>query len=204
MNTSPSPSSGLLRSPAATGPGCAGVVGAALALLEQCDAFIRLLPEQAYTADSATIRGGTIGKHIRHLLDHFDAILVGVEAEAAIDYDHRERDVPMELRPVAALEGIERTRRRLAGLMARPLDGPARIRVMLAADGSEAEFGTTIARELAFATHHAIHHQAMMRAIAQEHGVAPGPDFGKAPSTINHASRAGDGGPAPARGGLTG
>ncbi len=186
-----------------------GVVRAAVALLDQCAAFIQTLPDPAYTADSMTIRGGTIGKHIRHVLDHYDAILVGVEADSVIDYDHRERDVPMESRRPAALENVERTRRRLLGLTGLQLDGPARIRVMLAADGSEAELGTTVARELAFATHHAVHHQAMMKAIAAEHGVHPGPEFGKAPSTLNHETRAGlpagrSSGVGPAREGATG
>jgi uncharacterized damage-inducible protein DinB len=57
---------------------------------------------------------------------------------------------------------------------------------MVAGDGSCATLSTTIGRELAFATHHGVHHQAMMRAIAGEFGVDVSPTFGKAPSTINH------------------
>jgi hypothetical protein len=50
--------------------------------------------------------------------------------------------------------------------------------------------GSTLARELAFASHHAIHHHAMMKAIAQEHGQAAESGFGVAPSTLNHESLA--------------
>jgi hypothetical protein len=57
---------------------------------------------------------------------------------------------------------------------------------MLSGDGHEAELESTLGRELVFATHHAIHHHAMMSAIASEFGIKVGPDFGKAPSTINH------------------
>lgn len=166
-----------------------GVVRAAVALLDQCTAFIAGVSDGVYTAESATIRGGSIGKHIRHVLDHFDAILVGVEAAAVIDYDHRERDVPMESRRPLALEGVERTRRRVASLTPSQLCGPARIRIMLAAGGDQAELGTTIARELAFATHHAVHHQAMMKAIAAEHGLAAAAEFGRAASTLHHDHR---------------
>lgn len=162
------------------------VIRAAVALLDQCSAFIRDLPDPVYTAESRTLKGGTIGKHIRHLVDHYEAILVGVEADAVIDYDHREREVPMESRRAAALENVERARRRLAELAGPRLDGPARIRVMLAADGAETELHTTIAREVAFATHHAVHHHAMIKAIAEEHGVSPAPEFGRAPSTLHH------------------
>lgn len=168
-----------------------GVVRAAVALLDQCASFVAALPDPVFTADSSRIRGGTIGKHVRHILDHYDAILVGVEAEAVIDYDHRERDVPMEARRAAAVENITRARHQLMSLTPPQLDGPARIRVMLAADGSETELLSTVARELAFATHHAVHHHAMIRAIAEEHGVAPGAEFGKAPSTLNYEYRSG-------------
>ncbi len=165
------------------------VVLAALALLEQCGSFVGALPDTAYTADSRTIKGGTIGKHVRHVLDHYAAILVGVESATPIDYDHRERDVPMETRRQSALDGVEHTRRRLRGLSVAQLDGPVRVRVMLACDGAEAELGSTLARELAFATHHAVHHHAMIRAIAEEQGVAPAAEFGKAPSTLSYEHR---------------
>lgn len=172
------------------GRGSAAVVSAAVALLDQCDAFVREVPDTAYTADSRTLKGGTIGKHVRHVLDHYAAILVGIDSATAIDYDRRERDVPMETRRQSALENVERTRLRLGSLTAEQLDGPARIRVMLAGDGTEAELESTLARELAFATHHAVHHHAMMKAIAEEHGVNAGADFGKAPSTLNYEHRA--------------
>jgi hypothetical protein len=57
---------------------------------------------------------------------------------------------------------------------------------MLTSDGVDAELGSTLGRELAFATHHAVHHHAMLGAIAAELGVATPPEFGKAPSTIRH------------------
>lgn len=195
----------------AKSPGCRptdAVVSAALALLDQCDAFVRSLPDTAYAADSKTLKGGTIGKHVRHVLDHYAAILVGLDSTTAIDYDHRERDVPMETRRQSALDNVERTRLRLTSLTTEQLEGVTRIRVMLAGDGSEAELASTIARELAFATHHAVHHHAMMKAIAEEHGVPLSPDFGKAPSTLNHEYRAGarpaGTTPAGAREGVTG
>lgn len=66
------------------------------------------------------------------------------------------------------------------------MHAPVRVRVMVSGDGAETELVSSLARELAFATHHAVHHQAMMRAIAGEFGVEASSDFGKAPSTINH------------------
>jgi uncharacterized damage-inducible protein DinB len=158
---------------------------AASALLEQCAAFIQCVPLAAYAAESRTIQGGTIGKHIRHTLDHFRAAMEGAHGRI-IDYDHRQREVPMETEPTEALEAIARLRDQLSMLAAQRLHAPVRIRVMLTGDGVEAELGSTLARELAFATHHAVHHHAMLGAIAAEMGIAIAPGFGKAPSTIRH------------------
>ena len=165
------------------------VAAAAAALLNQCEEFIRGVPIAAYATESRTLKGGTIGKHIRHTLDHFRAALDGapsLRGARVIDYDHRQREVPMETQPSEALLAIAGLREQLVRLDAEQLRAPVRIRVMLTGDGAETELGSTLARELAFAVHHAIHHHAMMGAIASEQGLAVAPEFGKAPSTIAH------------------
>lgn len=169
----------------ATDPCPPAVAAAASVLLEQCAAFVRAVPQTAYIAESNAIRGGTIGKHVRHTLDHFRAALDGASG-MVIDYDHRERDVPMESAPHEALSAIAELCERLSSLDESALGGSVRIRVMLSRDGAQAELGSTLARELAFATHHAVHHHAMLGAIAAELGVPIAGDFGKAPSTIRH------------------
>ena len=57
---------------------------------------------------------------------------------------------------------------------------------MISSSGETEVLATTLGRELAFATHHGVHHVAMMRAIACEHGVLLNEDMGKAPSTLNN------------------
>lgn len=179
--TPPSPE---LKPPAASP--AQGVPAQARALLAQCSAVIRALDDAAYTAGSRVLAGGTVGKHVRHTLDHFRAALDDGLAGRAIDYDHRDRNVPMETQRAAALDAIGSLESRLAGLSDADLRSEVSIRVMLAADGAEALLGSTLARELAFASHHAVHHHAMIRAIAAEFGFQPGDEFGKAPSTLNY------------------
>lgn len=177
-----------LARPASTTPCRAPVTAAGVALLEQCGGFIGAVASQDghYARTSRILPGGTIGKHVRHCLDHFRAALEGFDRSAPIDYDHRERNVPMESEPAAALEAIFDLAARLRILDAAALASPVRVRVMLSGDGQEAELDSTLGRELAFATHHAVHHHAMMGAIAAELGIQVGPEFGKAPSTLHH------------------
>src|SRR5688572_25558274 len=69
---------------------------AAMALLEQAVGFIESIDDASYSQPSRLLPGGTIGKHFRHVVDHFAATLAPLRADAVIEYDRRERDVPME------------------------------------------------------------------------------------------------------------
>ena len=157
----------------------------ALAMLDQCAAMLTDLPDACYTAPSNRMLGSTIGQHVRHALDHFSATLAGADG-AVIDNDHRERDTPLERSRTAALDTIAAITAALAGLDHADADRAVSVRVMLSADGAEAELRSTLARELAFAAHHAVHHHAMVASIALERGAALPPGFGKAPSTLHH------------------
>ncbi len=161
---------------------------AASASLAHCGALIACLPASVYSKPSVVISGSTIGQHVRHALDHFAAALMALDG-ATIDYDHRERETPIERDPAEALQLISRLRDRLASVDDEAGSAAARVRIMLSAAGDEAELGSTLGRELAFAAHHATHHHAMIGAIAREHGAAVPAEFGKAPSTLNHEGR---------------
>jgi hypothetical protein len=135
------------------------------------------------------VLSGSIGKHIRHTLDHFRAVLDGLEPGGVVDYDNRTRNVPMETDAAAALTAIGAIRQRLLSIGDGEIGVPVRVRVLLTSDGAQAELASTLGRELAFASHHAVHHHAMLGAIAAEFGIQTGPEFGKAPSTICHERR---------------
>jgi uncharacterized damage-inducible protein DinB len=161
------------------------VLHAAECLLGQCGLIVEAMDDSAYCCASNVLAGGTIGKHLRHTLDHFGAIVNSTQRDETIEYDRRARGVSVETDRTAALEQISGLRSGLANLRQK-LDGPVRIRVMLTGEGTESELDSTVAREVAFATHHGIHHVAMMKAIAGEMGVALDGEIGKAPSTIQH------------------
>lgn len=162
------------------------VLDAACSALVQCEAMLDEVERAAYTAPCRRLFGSTIGQHVRHALDHFEAALTGFGAGTEIDYDHRERDTPVERDPAAALSSIRSLGERLSQLDEAGLDAPVRVRIMVNAEGHDAALGSTLARELAFAVHHAVHHNAMIASIAGELGIATPPGFGKAPSTVNH------------------
>jgi len=173
------PTIGRARSP---------VADAAMATLDQCERLIRDLSDVAYAAPSRVLAGGTVGRHVRHTVDHFAALLAAHEQHQTVDYDRRERGTPMETVRADALAAIGDVRAALATLGAPEMNSPIRVRVMLTARGTEAELTSTLGRELVFAAHHAVHHHAMIKAIATEHGHHAPEEFGKAPSTLAHES----------------
>lgn len=160
-------------------------VDSTLDLLQQTRTFLAQLQDDAYRTPSPLIGGSTIGGHVRHALDHFNAALSALEGDV-IDYDHRQRDTDVERSAHAALALIEDLFRRLEKVREGDLSWPVRVRVIIRPDGTDALLGSTMARELAFATHHAIHHHAMIAAIAKHMALDVPADFGKAPSTVCH------------------
>lgn len=160
-------------------------VVAAQAMLAQLRTFLAELQGESYITPSPRLMGSTIGQHVRHTLDHFSAALTSLDG-GVIDYDHRERQTPIESDVAAALDAIDMLQRDLDRLPPAALDNSVTIRVMLSAEGDQTDLKSTLARELAFAAHHGVHHAAMMASIAGELGASVPAGFGKAPSTRNY------------------
>jgi hypothetical protein len=157
---------------------------AADAILSQCAEYIDRVEDDQFVQESKVVPGGTIGKHIRHTLDHFRCAITTDCAEP-IDYDHRKRGGSVEADRDAAKTEIATLRSLMGALSAEDLDQTVTTRVMLCGDGQTADLHSTRAREIFFAMHHAIHHNAILKAIALELGLSCPEGFGTAPSTIN-------------------
>lgn len=157
---------------------------AADAILEQCAEYIDRVDDDQYVHPSKVVPGGTVGKHIRHTLDHFRCAIT-TSCDEAIDYDHRRRGGSVEDNRDAAKGEIATLRSLMGGLSADDLGETVTTRVMLCGDGQTADLSSTRAREIFFAMHHAIHHNAILKAIGLEMGFECPEGFGTAPSTIN-------------------
>ena len=158
---------------------------AAIATLEQCERFLETIDDDLYTRPCDAVQGSTIGQHVRHSLDHVGAALDAL-AGSVIDYDHRDRDTPIERDRTQALTCLCAMCARLRSVNDDAALRETRVRVMLDADGTEETLRSTLGREIAFASHHALHHHAMIGAIASRLGVCVPEGFGRAPSTLHH------------------
>jgi hypothetical protein len=97
----------------------------------------------------------------------------------------------METCRATAMATIARLRGELARGRGGDVNAAVTVRVMVSSEGRTSDLGSTVGRELAFAAHHALHHHAMMKFIADSFGCITPADFGKAPSTVHHENHVG-------------
>ena len=183
------------------------VVVASLAILDQQLEFLSLPSVEHFELALP---------HLRHTSDHFHKAIAGMRfamdrsdhssicsasGEAGgvslVEYDRRERGTKMEQSPVHAKEAISTLRHELLHTCTNPrwqADTRIRVSFMMSSDAKNPpqEFNSTFSRELAFAVHHAIHHNAYVR-LALQHTIAElpplPPDFGLAPATAAFQQR---------------
>ncbi|GAA5992264.1 hypothetical protein JCM11641_002725 [Rhodosporidiobolus odoratus] len=174
--------------------------------LRQAVDLLRIVSnDDLLTQQSKLSPGSTVGKHLRHLADHYAALFASLEAAGAptcpsssspsstnralhLNYDNRKRNVAAENSHPAAVEQFERLLERLERLTesGKGIDPEREVRLE-AVTPVRVEVGSTFARELWFASFHAVHHFALIRVIVcGELGQEVPEDFGVAPSTLKH------------------
>jgi uncharacterized damage-inducible protein DinB len=168
-----------------------GILDAALSVLDTTANIIADLTDAHYTRPAPACSNATIGQHARHLVDHFAALGHAVDSDTIADYDRRQRGTDVETSRTAMLDKIAAVRAQFAGLDDVQLNAPVAIRILSAPDAAEVELESTLARELAFVTHHAIHHHALIKIAAADNGAAMHPSFGMAPSTAKASAQGG-------------
>jgi hypothetical protein len=159
---------------------------ASVAILNQLADTLESFSDEQYTTPGPA--GAAMGGHVRHTLDHYRKLADGHANADTVAYDRRERGGSIETDRGAAVAEARELARTFEGLDETRMGSPVRICAMVTGDGCEAELDSTFVRELWFASHHAIHHAALMKPIAAAAGIELPAEFGRAPSTVNHES----------------
>ncbi|MFP4138523.1 MAG: DinB family protein [Halomonas sp.] len=155
--------------------------------LQQLEAFLAMLSPAQYRHAFDAAGRQTLGRHLRHILDHFQALLDGVGA-GRIDYESRERDPRLEREPGLARERLAEIRRGLERLTEHSSTA-MELTYPVEAGGVSLSLPTSLARELAFLTSHTVHHMALLGLLAERLGVVLPEHFGVHPSTLRHWQR---------------
>lgn len=156
-----------------------------LIVLQQAVDVLRRMDDTTYATGGVAPGVSAIGVHFRHVLDHYQALLIGLATDE-IDYDARHRHVPLETDRELAIATALGFATDLARL---PADLGARAvrvttRSVAGDDGTPDWSQSSLKRELQFLVSHTVHHYALIKELLRRTGCEAGDEFGVAPSTI--------------------
>ena len=156
-----------------------------IGLLHQLFDLVESLSNEEYVRKPVGVVPSSVGAHVRHNLDHVEALLRGLR-DGEVNYDHRNRGTDVERNRVAAMAEILRLEEELTDFPWHSVPHLVTQMALVAPDMPPVTTVTGAERELGFVISHTIHHNAIIGIMAKLLGVELPTDFGYAPSTIAH------------------
>jgi uncharacterized damage-inducible protein DinB len=144
------------------------------------------LPNPLYRKYFGINKQHVIGKHVRHIIDHYTAFLTALfeTPQEPLNYENRQRETCLER------DAGEANRRLLAiaGSISRlSSDDESILLTMKHATDDEVRYlPTSIGRELVFLASHTIHHMAIIGMLVEQSGIEVDEAFGVNPSTLRY------------------
>ena len=163
-------------------PGGSRVHAVLSGLMNDLAAVLLQVPAAVYTARPLPGVSGSVGEHVRHVLDHV-AAFVGATEQQAMTYDRRERGTAVEADTGVALQAIMRLTARLDTVRDDRLENVVTVSAVIDRGTAPVLMRSTRRRELAFVISHTVHHQALIAVLLAVAGQQVPEAFGVAPST---------------------
>jgi uncharacterized damage-inducible protein DinB len=156
--------------------------GALATVLDDLAEVVLALSDGQYADSGLPGVSGTIGGHVRHVLDHVSAFERGAES-GMVDYDSRERRTLVEFDRTLAASQLMMAVRRIARIDNDTLGKSVIVRTRLRDDHPPIYVMSSVGRELSFVVAHTIHHSATIAVLARMDAERLPARFGIAPST---------------------
>ncbi|MGC1164358.1 MAG: DinB family protein [Candidatus Sulfotelmatobacter sp.] len=159
---------------------------AAQAVLQQGCVFLDCMADEVYARPLPVDCAASIGKHYRHVLDHFLCLREGIRT-GKVNYDQRDRDPQLENSVAASRFVTEDLLDQFGSLSDESLNRECAVTYSVAYGDDDLEgVPSNVAREVMFCIGHAIHHYAILKLLCSGVGVTLPREFGIAPSTLKH------------------
>jgi uncharacterized damage-inducible protein DinB len=154
-----------------------------LEILGQGQSYLKNVTAEHYTAIIKPNFISCAGAHMRHIIDHYLAIMAGVNS-GLIDYDVRFRGVGPEQDRLLASVRLTEIALWIEQLTDEDLEATIWVSTEVCVSTKKVlRVQSSIARELVFAASHAVHHYAMIAQIAFAQKAPLPAIFGLAPAT---------------------
>src|SRR5512138_1087847 len=157
-------------------------------LLREMCRLVERLDDVEYAMPAPGRSSGGIGGHVRHCLDHVNALLVALDSGLCA-YDRRARGTDVETDRRAATRAIADLIDRVTILDPASLERTVDVEIQLDHSGTMTTVRSTLGRELAFVMNHTVHHNAIVAQLLHLLGVSMGGRFGLAPATPSESER---------------
>lgn len=142
-------------------------------------------------------RQHTVGKHVRHILDHYQSLMRALETGTGLNYENRQRDRALEIDPNRACTNLRAVYRFLGQLEGEEYSSVLSLDHVT--DERRFDLTSSLGRELVFLASHTVHHMAIIGLLTEQLGVSPAKDFGVHPSTLRHWQKEQSAPPEPAQ-----
>ncbi|MGH1372675.1 MAG: DinB family protein [Cellvibrionaceae bacterium] len=130
------------------------------------------------------VANSTIGQHIRHIIDHFDAYRRGIDT-SCIDYNIRSRDSELETTPTLAMQKLKEFELWLDHSPRESFE-LSLVTEVSTLDRLSISLQSNSHRELVYLLNHSYHHVALAATLARTLGLAPSEKLGVAPATATY------------------
>jgi hypothetical protein len=154
--------------------------------LDKIHVLVQSVDDHQYVCTDVVGFSSPMGAHVRHCIDHVDALLLGLQEypDREIRYDRRERGTRIETDRSEGLQSCTDRKYQIQQLDPKALEGSVRVLAMVTPDHPEILFESTAMRELLYVFHHTVHHLALMAAHARHLGLSLDKGLGRAPATL--------------------
>lgn len=152
-------------------------------LLNSIDETINKLNDRQYTESMEILSDATIGQHVRHMLEFYEAIENAIKS-TEVNYDARKRSLDLETSVKRASDTIQGFKKNMLNYSE---DKKIEMKGNYSINDIDAStISTSLSRELAYTMDHSIHHLAIIKNALILQGVKIDKNFGVAPSTIRY------------------
>ncbi len=165
------------------------VVKTNIFFLNQGIDLLNSVTDEQYALNEGKYYKSGIGRHFRHILEHYISLINGHSVR--VNYDERERNLKMETDRSYAISCIRNVIDSIEVFGLKPELIDKQIEVMsnqgIRVETTPWSF-SSIRRELQFLISHTVHHYALIALILRTMNVQVPAEFGIAPSTLKYES----------------
>ena len=151
--------------------------------LVQLEKILIQLSDEDYTKQIELINHQNIGKHVRHIVEFFQCLLI---ADEIVCFDNRKRELLLETSIPYTLQIVNQIKDEI-----QTIDFNKKITLKQLVNQEILEVESSVGRELIYCIDHSIHHFAIIKMILKIEfpKINLNDDFGIAYSTINYNSK---------------